>query len=217
MSEILPGIHHVPAADGTFVYLLKDKGASYTLIDTGLPGSEKPVLAYLAKAKIEPTAVRRILLTHLHRDHTGGLRHLATATHARTFAHWVEAAYIAQKPAYDGPGMPPNDAVTVDETLKDGDPVDSGGGLIAYHTPGHTPGHLVYYQPERKVLFCGDLFFGHEDGLILTVPEYSHHVPTAQISARRVGQLAVESVLPFHGGPFPQGGGARLRQLLHTL
>lgn len=217
MSEILPGVHHVPAADGTFVYLVKDKGATYTLLDTGLPGSEAPVLAYLKKAKIEPTSVKRILITHLHRDHSGGLKRLVELTHARTFSHWIEAAYLAQKPPYDGPGMPPVEAVTVDETLKDGDAVDSGGGLTVFHTPGHTPGHVCYYESERKILFAGDLFFGHEDGLILTIPQYSHHVPTAQISARRIGQLAIESVLPYHGGPFPKGGGTRLRQLLATL
>ena len=217
MSEILPGVHHVPAADGTFVYLVKDRGPTYALIDTGLPGSEGPIRDYLASAKIEPTAVKRILLTHLHRDHTGGLARLIALTKARSFAHWVEAAYIAQRPPYDGPGVPPAEPVTVDETFKDGDTLDAMGGLTAYHTPGHTPGHTVYYHAERKILFCGDLFFGDEDDLILTLPQYTHHLPTAQISARHIAQLAVDAVLPYHGGPFPKGGGARLRKLLASL
>ena len=217
MSEILPGVHHVPAADGTFVYLVKDKGAGWTLIDTGLPGSEAPIAEYLRKAKIEPSAIKRILITHLHRDHTGGLKRMIALTHARTFSHWIEAAYINGEPAYDGPGMPPVESVAIDETFKDGDVLDAAGGLTAFHTPGHTPGHTVFYQSDRKTLFCGDLFFGNESKLILTVPEYSHHVPTATISARRIGQLAVEAVLPYHGGVFPKGGGRLLRQLVDTL
>ena len=165
MAEILPGVHLVEGVDPapdftTHVYLLRDQGASWTLIDTGLPGAHAAVLAYLAKIHVEPTAVHRILLTHLHRDHTGSLKALAAQTHARTFAHWLEAAFIADDPKYDGPGSPPAEGFVVDERLKDGDSVDAAGGLIAYHTPGHTPGHTSYYLPDRRLLFSGDLFFG---------------------------------------------------------
>ncbi len=222
MSEILPGVHQVEGIDpspdfSTHVYLLKDKGASWTLVDTGLPGTHEATLAYLAKHKIEPTSIKKILLTHLHRDHVGSLRVLAEKTHARTFAHWIEAAYIANDPIYDGPGVPPAEPFTVDETLKDGDSVDAAGGLIAYHTPGHTPGHTAFYQAERKLLFSGDLFFGEGDGVILTTPDFTHHVPTATISARRMGQLAVDSLMTYHGGPVLHKGGAALRSLVQKL
>jgi len=219
MAEILPGVHLVEGVDpspdfSTHVYLLKDKGASWTLLDTGLPDSHKATLAYLAKIKVEPTSVKKILLTHLHRDHTGSLQVLAERTRARTFAHWIEAAYIALDPKYDGPGTPPAEPFRVDETLKDGDPVDAAGGLIAYHTPGHTPGHTSFYQPERKLLFSGDLFFGEGEGVMLTPPAFTHHTPTALISARRMGQLSIESLLTYHGGPILRKGGSAVRSLL---
>lgn len=216
MAEVLPGVHLVegvdPSADfTTHVYLLKDKGATWTLIDTGIPGSHTAIAAYLAKIHVEPTAIKRILITHLHRDHTGGLKAMAALTHARTFAHWIEAAYIAGRPPYDGPGNPPAEHVVVDEVLKDGDAIDGAGGLTAYHTPGHTPGHLTYYQAERKMLFSGDLFFGNGPGLMLTVPDFTQHTPTAQISARRMAQLSVDSVLTYHGGPILKDGGKAIR------
>ncbi len=219
MAEILPCVHMVEGVDpspdfSTHVYLVKDKGASWTLIDTGLPGSEVPIAKYLAKIHVDPTSIHRILLTHLHRDHTGGLRKMIELTHARTFSHWIEAAYIAGHPKYDGPGSPPLDPVTIDEPLKDGDTIDAGGGLTLFHTPGHTPGHVSFYQTERKLLFSGDLFFGHGAGLILTVPEFTHHTPTAQISARRVANLSVESVLSYHGGPVLRGGGKAIREAI---
>ncbi|MGD0256498.1 MAG: MBL fold metallo-hydrolase [Thermoplasmata archaeon] len=222
MAEILPGVHLIDGIDpspdfSTHVYLVKDKGASWTLIDTGLPGAHEKVEAYLSKIHVEPHAVKKILLTHLHRDHTGSLKHMAKVTGARTFAHWIEAAYIAEKPKYDGPGSPPAEPFRVDEVLKDGDTVDAAGGLIAYHTPGHTPGHTAYYQAERKVLFSGDLFFGGGDGVDLTPPEYSHHPPTAQISARRMSQLSVDSLMTYHGGPLLTGGGAAVRKLVERL
>jgi glyoxylase-like metal-dependent hydrolase (beta-lactamase superfamily II) len=220
MAEILPGVHQVEGVDPspdftTHVYLLKDKGGTWTLLDTGLPGSHEPILRYLARIHVEPSAVRKILLTHLHMDHTGGLKKMIEATKARTFAHWIEAAYIAGKPPYDGPGSPPKDHVVIDEVLKDGDAIDAAGGLVAYHTPGHTPGHTSYYQVERKLLFTGDLFFGAgPKKAILTPPEYTLHSPTAQISARRVSQLAVDSALTYHGGPFVEGAGRILREVV---
>src|SRR5579863_9950137 len=122
MTEILPGVHLIdginPSPDfTTHVYLVKDKGATWTLIDTGLPGAHEKVAAYLTRQKIDPHAVKKILVTHLHRDHTGSLKALAHFTGARTFAHWLEAAFIAEQPKYDGPGMPPAEPFRVDEVL----------------------------------------------------------------------------------------------------
>ncbi len=217
MAEILPGLHLVEGVDpspdfSTHVYLLKDVGATWTLIDTGLPGAHHAIEKYLAQQKIPPTSVKKILITHLHRDHVGSLKALATVTKARTFAHWIEAAYIAGDPKYEGPGTPPAEPFVVDETLKDGDAVDAAGGLIAYHTPGHTPGHLSFYQPERKILFSGDLFFGEGDRAVLTTPDFTHHGPTALISARRMAKLSVDSLMLYHGGPILKDGGKAVRQ-----
>jgi glyoxylase-like metal-dependent hydrolase (beta-lactamase superfamily II) len=221
MAEVLPGVHIVEGVDpspdfSTHVYLVKDKGATWTLIDTGLPGSHAAIESYLAKQKIDVTAIRKILITHLHLDHVGSLKALANHTHAKVFSHWIEAAYIASNPPYEGPGVSPKEPFTVDETLKDGDTVDAAGGLIAYHTPGHTPGHTSYYQPERKLLFSGDLFFALGGPLALTPPEYTFHTPTALISARRMGQLAVDSLLTYHGGPILQKGGDAIRSLVQS-
>ena len=218
MAEILPGVHMVEGVDpspdfSTHVYLLKDKGSTYTLIDCGLPGSDVAIGQYLDRHHIEPTAIKRILITHLHRDHTGALRKLIERTHARTFSHWIEAAYIACDPPYDGPGTPPAEPVTIDEPIKDGDTLDAAGGLIAYHTPGHTPGHTAFYQPERRWLFSGDLFFGEGPRVTLTPPDFTQHLPTAQISARRVAHLSVDALLTYHGGPILEKGGAAIRHV----
>lgn len=223
MTEILPGVHQVEGVDpspdfSTHVYLLKDRGSTWTLLDTGLPGSEGPILHYLQKIHVEPTAIKRILITHLHRDHVGGLAKMIAATKARTFAHWIEAAFIAGDPPYDGPGTPPAVPVVIDEVLKDGDTIDAAGGLTAFHTPGHTPGHVSYYQAERKILFTGDLFFGAgPKKAMLTPPDYTLHMGTAKISARRMGQLAVTSALTYHGGPFLEDGGRVLREVVQHL
>lgn len=218
MAEILPGIHTVdgvnPSPDfTTHVYLVKEKGESWTLVDTGLPQATKAIEAYLEKNRIAPRSIRSIVITHLHRDHTGGLETLAQLTGARTYAHWLEAAFIAQDPPYDGPGVPPEKAVDVDERIKDGETLDVMGGTVAYHTPGHTPGHTSYYLPNRGILFSGDLFFGNGSGIDLTPPEYTHHTVSAKVSARRMAELKFDSLLTYHGGPVLKGG----RDAVHSL
>ena len=222
MPEILPGIHQVEGVDpspefSTHVYLVKDSGSTWTLIDSGLPGSETAIAAYLKHHSIGPASVATILLTHCHRDHVGALKAVAKLTKARTYAHWLEAAYIACNPPYDGPGVPPAEPFQVTGKLKDGDPVDAAGGLVAYHTPGHTPGHTAYYHPERKLLFSGDLFFGNGPEMVLTTKEYTQHTPSAIVSARRMSELPIEAILSYHGGPFTKGGGEKLKALVGAL
>jgi glyoxylase-like metal-dependent hydrolase (beta-lactamase superfamily II) len=223
MSEILPGIHQVDGVDpspdfSTHVYLVKDKGDAWMLLDTGLPGSASKIEAYLKKHNIPMSGIRSIFLTHLHRDHTGSLRDMIAKTHAKTFAHWIEAAYIANDPPYAGPGSPPAEAVSVDEKFEDGDQFEVAGGMVAFHTPGHTPGHTSYYLPERKILFPGDIFFGGgPNELTLTPAEYSIDVPTASISARRLAELSVVSLLPYHCGPHLKDGSALMKALAKKL
>jgi glyoxylase-like metal-dependent hydrolase (beta-lactamase superfamily II) len=223
MTEILPGIHQVDGVDpspdfSTHVYLVKDKGDSWMLLDTGLPGTAPKIEAYLRQHGISPSAIRSIFLTHLHRDHTGSLKDMIAKTHAKTYSHWLEAAFIACDPPYDGPGSPPAEPVNVDEKFKDGDRFDVAGGMVAYHTPGHTPGHTSYYLPERKILFAGDLFFGGgPNELTLTPKEYTHHRQSAQVSAYRMSGLAVTSLLPYHAGPYLKDGSALIKALTKKL
>ncbi|MGC2289026.1 MAG: MBL fold metallo-hydrolase [Thermoplasmata archaeon] len=223
MTEILPGIHQVDGVDpspdfSTHVYLVKDKGDSWALIDTGIPGTAPKIEAYLTKHGISPSGIRSIFITHLHRDHTGSLKEMISKTHAKTYAHWIEAAYIANDPPYDGPGNPPAEAIDVNEKFKDGDRFEVAGGLVAYHTPGHTPGHTSFYLPDRKILFAGDLFFaGGPNELSLTPKEYTLHVQTAQVSAQRVAGLSITALLPYHAGPYLTEGSAKVKALVKKL
>ncbi len=223
MTEILPGVHLIDGIDpspdfSTHVYLVKDKGSTWTLIDTGLPGAHAAVERYLALLKVEPTSVKKILLTHLHRDHVGSLKPLANRTHAKTYAHWIEAAFIACDPVYDGPGTPPAEPFTVDETFKDGDPIDAAGGLIAYHTPGaHARTHFVLPTGAQTPLLGRPVLRAEGEKVLLTLPEFTHHSPTALISARRMNQLSVDSLLTYHGGPVLKNGGKAMRAFTRKI
>jgi glyoxylase-like metal-dependent hydrolase (beta-lactamase superfamily II) len=223
MTEILPGVFLLDPANpemryATNVILLRDaKGGGYTLLDTGLPKGMVPrdmvaeVEQFCRAQKVSPSAIRRILITHLHLDHTGNLKALQQRTGAKVYAHWLEAYFLAKDPVYKGPGMLPQEPVQVTETLKDGDTLDAFEGLVAYHTPGHTPGHLVFYAPTRKILFTGDAVMRQDGPLTVSAPQYTFSQQMAALSLRRLADLDVESVVTYHGEPILKDGRKHLR------
>jgi glyoxylase-like metal-dependent hydrolase (beta-lactamase superfamily II) len=227
MPEILPGVHLVdgvnPSPDFTTnMLLLKDaKGSSWTLLDTGLPPGKSPVNvvaqleSYCQAQKIPFSSIRNILITHLHADHTGNLKALAERTKARTFTHWIEACYIAGDPAYKGPGMPPPDRFDISEKLHDGEQIDVFEGVVAYATPGHTPGHTSYYCPSRKILFAGDSLFNVGGKIVVSQKQYTFSQSLAVISVRRLAHLDVESVVQYHGAPVLKGAGPMVKAAAH--
>lgn len=230
MVEILPGVHIIdgvnPGPDFTTnILLLKDaKGGSFTLLDTGLPpmpgqggapgypGASMSVEAYCKAHQIALTSIKRILLTHLHLDHTGNLKQLAEKTGAKIHAHWIEAAFIAQDPPYKGKGMPPREPVQVHVKLKDGDAIEAFDGLVAYHTPGHTPGHVSYHCPSRSILFAGDAIFATGDSYVVSPLQYTFSAPLAAISLRRLATLEAQTLIQYHGSPLLKGAATKIRE-----
>ena len=79
--------------------------------------------------------------------------------------------------------------------LRDGDTIDLGGRVItALHTPGHSPGHLCFFEAERGYLFTGDLVY--KDVLFAYYPSTD---PQAYLkSLEKVAALPVSRVFPGH-------------------
>jgi glyoxylase-like metal-dependent hydrolase (beta-lactamase superfamily II) len=112
--------------------------------------------------------IKRIIITHVHVDHTQAANEIKKmgGGRAKIYSHWVDAGYLAHIPRYQGPpshqtiqqmlqrigtttedvvkkfGSLEREAVIVDEQLKDGDFVES---LKVIHTPGHTPWHFTIF------------------------------------------------------------------------
>lgn len=211
---------------------LIDDGAGLTLVDTLLDQGGKWVLAELASIGKQPGDLKRIILTHAHQSHLGGLAALKKATGARVYSHDWEADIIQGKRKVEVPkttklwpqkplkiyplqvafvlglGMPP--PCEVDENLKDGDHV---GPLTVMHAPGHTPGSLAFYWPERKALICGDI--------VVTWPAPALGWPQITLDNKQnresVGKLCdmtnAEILCVGHGDPVAQEGGRVMREL----
>ena len=108
MVEITKGVHSIddlgyPVPNVGFVsYIVEEKENDLTLIDTCFR-SELPKLEdYIRNNGYELKQIRRIILTHVHPDHTQATNELRkkVADDVKIYAHWIEAAYLSQSPSY---------------------------------------------------------------------------------------------------------------------
>lgn len=113
----------------------------------------------LRAAGVEPAQVRRVVMTHLHGDHTSGMRLLPEARFTIARDDW-DAAHgrLAAPGAYVAKHLPPAERVD----LVDGDADVLGDGTIrVLATPGHSAGHLAVHveTPSGPVLLAGDAVY----------------------------------------------------------
>jgi hydroxyacylglutathione hydrolase len=121
----------------------------------------------LATVREENVRLEKILLTHAHIDHAGG-----TAELARTLKLPIEGPHRGDQFWIDGLpeqsrmfGLPKSDIFTPDRWLDEGDRVQVGQvELQVRHCPGHTPGHVVFYDAEDRLAFVGDVLFAGSIG-----------------------------------------------------
>jgi glyoxylase-like metal-dependent hydrolase (beta-lactamase superfamily II) len=132
---------------------------------------------HLAAVRAEAGAVGAILLTHRHPDHAPGAAALARATGAPVYAWRPE------------PGESP---------LRAGQETVAGGGLtiVAVHTPGHTPDHVVFFVPSLGALFTGDAVLGRGTSVI-DPPEGDLAAYLRSLDAMIA--LAPRTIYPGHG------------------
>ena len=108
----------------------------------------------------------------------------------------------------------------VDRTVEDGDVIDEVmGGLQVIATPGHSPGQVAFYQPERKILFTGDTMMNafSFNGLRLPFAVATPDMDEAKRSIRKVAQLDIEIACFGHGQPLTQDAAAQIRAFASTI
>ena len=125
------------------------------------PGGDVPrILEAIGTLKLN---VGLILLTHGHIDHAGGAAELRDALPGTVIAGPDERdAFLLDALPEAGRqyGMTGARAVRPDRWLRDGDAVQVGAhGFEVLHTPGHTPGHIVFVQPQAGFALVGDVIF----------------------------------------------------------
>lgn len=118
----------------------------------------------LIKAAIEQTGVTltKVLITHAHIDHAGATHDLATQYSVpiegphKEDQFWIDLIPM-QKERF---GFAHAEAFKTDRWLNQGDKVTVGEvELEVYFCPGHTPGHVIFFDPDTKLAQVGDVLF----------------------------------------------------------
>ena len=174
------------------------------LIDTGLGVANiKDIVDSLTTLPVV------VVTTHVHWDHIGGHKYFENVAVHEAEEDWLSVRFpiplqAVKRNLMCKPCDFPNDFIIEDyqifkgisqQILHDGDCLDLGNRkLMVIHTPGHSPGHCCFYEPDRKYLFSGDLIYkGCLDAFYpSTDPQLFWQ------SVRKIQNLSINRILPGH-------------------
>ncbi len=180
---------------------------------------------------VTPATLRHVVLTHAHIDHYGLAGPVRAWSGARVCMHEREEAliraFVDDWPAerhraaeeFRAHGVPdgvvPELIAATDrihaqyedfrpDDLLAGERGDlpGGGGWEWLLTPGHSPGHVSVYHPERRILIAGDHVLPRISPNIGADRYVPDPLSEYLASLARLRDLPVELVLPSHGEPF---------------
>jgi len=149
------------------------------------PGMER-LLNGMDRDGLDGRDIGLVLLTHSHPDHS------ESAIVFRNEYHSLVAIHEADAPAFSHIGG------KADIFLDEGSLEFSGSRIAAlqiYHAPGHTPGHVTIYWPERHALIAGDCIFYRSTGRA-DLPGGDARL--LGMTIRRLAELDIEHLLCGH-------------------
>ena len=166
------------------------------LIDAG---GDVPVL--LDAVKQHDLTLEQLWVTHAHIDHAGAVGRLARELNLPIVGpHPGDQFWIDLLPNRGASfGLPPGESFVPTRWLHDGDTVTLGHcTLQVRHCPGHTPGHVVFFEPTTRHAFVGDVLFAGSIGRT-DFPQGDHQQLLDSI-AQRLWPLGDDvSFTPGHG------------------
>jgi glyoxylase-like metal-dependent hydrolase (beta-lactamase superfamily II) len=209
---LAPGVWRIPTFGSNLInsFAFVDEDGSVTLIDAGLRGATRRLVAALASIDVAPQAVTRIIATHAHSDHIGDARTLRTRTGGELHVHEHDAGFVR-----DGTPPPRDRSVPlarvfgylqrrqarsdVDATYTDNDVLPVAGGLRVLHTPGHTPGHCSFLHEPSGILITGDALVNFRGKMKYSFAASCTNFAMSKDTADRLGEVDYDLVAFTHG------------------
>ena len=228
--EIAPGVHRVSLRSAKAFVVAEER---LTLIDAGLAGSRPMLLRALDDLGRSEAEIERIVCTHGHLDHAGGVRELVDAAHAEgrdvevlihpadlagvslTFREALAAPQGGTRRGHVLQSMTPHPGAA--SPIEDGDVLPVLGGLEVIHTPGHTPGSVCLWARGPRILFTGDVLQMRFGKLMFASALFSHDHAQARASVRRLADLDVDMIAFSHYQPMRDGASAALAALARRV
>ncbi len=201
-------------------YLVEDR--ELLLFDAGTPGSAEELVEEVSETANDIVDVDRVLVTHYDLDHVGGLAELTPDLDAPVHVREPDASHLT---GTEKPGLlnvkgfvqrvtRPLLSVPDLEVRRiiDGEEIAS---FTAYHTPGHTQGHMAFVSSERDVGVLGDLVRAKGRRLQHSPWYLSHDTDAVRESVRTLASRTPEFAVaaPGHGDPITEGGSDALVRL----
>lgn len=205
------------------------------LIDTGMKSDASDVKRALIQLNIPLSRIKAILLTHWHNDHSAGTAELKQLTNCETYCHKNEAAYFEKEqsswirrladyiPEYGilvlfkgllGDTVPR--PVKIDKIVQDGDLIHDTFEVV--HSPGHTDGHVSYYDKKSKFLFAGDSLAVVRGKLRLMASIVTpDKVKALDSIVRSLTNNDIRVVCPGHREPLTINVNTEINQFLDTI
>jgi glyoxylase-like metal-dependent hydrolase (beta-lactamase superfamily II) len=171
-------------------------GEMTILIDPGHTRHLDKVFSQMEGDGLSSEKIDLLLITHSHPDHMEGAEAFSDKP-VKIAMGREEERYLLEsgKMLFDMMGMP-LPKLRIDFYLKEGELRLKDKVFQVYECPGHSPGSLTVYWPERKTLFTGDVVFyggiGRTDFL-------EGNSKLLMQSIERLSRLDTECLLPGHG------------------
>lgn len=225
LEQVSTSVHRI-AMGFVNAYLILGKG-DVTLVDTGMPGSASAILAALEELGRGPGDVGRIILTHLHYDHTGSVTELREHLSAPAVMHPADAELLRQgrvaRDLQPAPrfwarlmsagmrGIPRTiDPIPVEEEVTDGQVLPDAADARVIHVPGHAAGQIALLLPEDGgVLIAAD---AASRFLRLDYPPVFEDLELGRESLRRLAGEPFEIACFGHGRVIRKGASAAFQR-----